>query len=212
MDFTTDKLRSLVRKWQTLIEAYVDVKTTDGYFLRLFCISFTKKRIGQVKKTAYAQASQVCLDLGGQNFRCHNSDIKQNLPAFQIRTIRKKMTEIMTREAGSCDLKDLVAKFIPEAIGKEIEKACQGIYPLQNTYIRKVKVLKAPKFDLTKLMEVRCFQSSRIDSPGMPLCLRNASVSSPVSGARRLLRGGWRQDREACRCRGCRRARLNSLR
>ena len=29
-----------------------------------------------------------------------------------------------------------------------------GIYPLQNTCIRKVKVLKAPKFDLTKLMEV----------------------------------------------------------
>jgi hypothetical protein len=59
MDLTTDKLRSLVRKWQTLIEAHVDVKTTDGYFLRLFCISFTKKRPGQVKKTAYAQSSQV---------------------------------------------------------------------------------------------------------------------------------------------------------
>jgi small subunit ribosomal protein S3Ae len=59
MDFTTDKLRSLVRKWQTLIEAYVDVKTTDGYFLRVFCISFTKKRAGQIKKTCYAQASQV---------------------------------------------------------------------------------------------------------------------------------------------------------
>jgi small subunit ribosomal protein S3Ae len=48
MDLTTDKLRSLVRKWQTLIEAHVDVKTTDGYFLRLFCIAFTKKRPGQV--------------------------------------------------------------------------------------------------------------------------------------------------------------------
>ncbi len=44
----------------------------------------------------------------------------------QIRAIRKKMMEIMTREASACDLKDLVAKFIPEAIGKDIEKACQG--------------------------------------------------------------------------------------
>lgn len=27
------------------------------------------------------------------------------------------MVEIMTREASSCDLKELVGKFIPEAIG-----------------------------------------------------------------------------------------------
>ena len=47
-----------------------------------------------------------------------------------------------------------MGKFIPEAIGKEIEKACQGIYPLQNTFVRKVKLLRAPKFDLNKLMEV----------------------------------------------------------
>jgi len=60
----------------------------------------------------------------------------------------------MVREASSCDLKDLVAKFIPEAIGREIEKATQGIYPLQNVFIRKVKILKAPKFDLGKLMDV----------------------------------------------------------
>ncbi|KAL6784534.1 RPS3A [Auxenochlorella protothecoides x Auxenochlorella symbiontica] len=129
MDLTTDKLRSLVRKWQTLIEAHVDVKTTDGYTLRLFAIAFTKKRAGQVKKTAYAQSSQ-------------------------IRAIRRRMVDIMTREATSVDLKDLVAKFIPEAIGKEIEKACQGIYPLQNTFVRKVKVLRSPKFDVGKLMEV----------------------------------------------------------
>ncbi|KAK2080294.1 hypothetical protein QBZ16_000147 [Prototheca wickerhamii] len=129
MDLTTDKLRSLVRKWQTLIEAHVDVKTTDGYTLRLFCISFTKKRPGQVKKTAYAQSAQV-------------------------RAIRRRMVSIMTREATACDLKDLVAKFIPEAIGKEIEKSASGIYPLQNTFIRKVKVLRAPRFDVSKLMEV----------------------------------------------------------
>merc|ERR1712179_894011 len=58
MNMTTDKLRSLVKKWQTLIEAAVDVKTTDGFLLRLFCIGFTKKRNNQVKKTAYAQSTQ----------------------------------------------------------------------------------------------------------------------------------------------------------
>ncbi|KAK9735294.1 hypothetical protein RND81_04G196600 [Saponaria officinalis] len=117
MDFTTDKLRSLVHKWQTLIEAHVDVKTTDNFTLRMFCIAFTKRRPNQVKRTTYAQSSQI-------------------------------------RQASSCDLKELVAKFIPKSIGKEIEKATTGIYPLQNVYIRKVKILKSPKFDLGKLMEV----------------------------------------------------------
>ena len=59
MDFTTDKLRSMVRKWQTLIEAHTDVKTTDGYLIRMFCIAFTKKRAEQLKKTCYARTSQV---------------------------------------------------------------------------------------------------------------------------------------------------------
>ena len=59
MNFTTDKLRSLVRKWQTLIEAHVDVKTTDSYTLRMFCIGFTKRRPNQVKRTCYAQSSQI---------------------------------------------------------------------------------------------------------------------------------------------------------
>ena len=40
--------------------------------------------------------------------------------------------------------------------GKDIEKACQGIYPLQNTYIRKVKVLRAPKFDVNKVRPYTC--------------------------------------------------------
>jgi len=129
MDLTTDKYRSLVKKWQTLIEAHVDVKTTDGYHLRMFAIGFTKRRPNQVRKTTYAQTSQV-------------------------RQIRKKMMDIMTREATTCELKDLVTKFIPESIGKQIEAACQGIYPLQSVYVRKVKLIKAPKYDPYKLLEL----------------------------------------------------------
>ncbi|RRT62794.1 hypothetical protein B296_00003970 [Ensete ventricosum] len=48
MDLTTDKVRYLVLKWQTLIEAHVDVKITDNYTLRMFCIGFTKRRPNQV--------------------------------------------------------------------------------------------------------------------------------------------------------------------
>ena len=110
LDFTSDKLRSLVRKWQTLIEANVTVKTTDDYLIRLFAIAFTKRRPNQIKKTTYAQSSQ-------------------------IRAIRKRMTEIIQREASSCTLNQLVTKLIPEVIGREIEKATQGIYPLQNVRI-----------------------------------------------------------------------------
>ena len=42
----------------------------------------------------------------------------------------------------------------PESIPAEIDKACQPIFPLKDVYIRKVKVLRKPKFDLTMLMEM----------------------------------------------------------
>merc|ERR1711943_48463 len=129
MKFTTDKLRSLVRKWQSLIEASVDVKTTDGYLLRLFCIGFTKRRMFQIRKTSYAQSAQ-------------------------IRAIRKKMVDIMTKEVSAVEMIKAVEKFVPEFIGRDIMKACEGIYPLQNVFIRKVKILKAPKFDAAKLAEI----------------------------------------------------------
>ena len=48
----------------------------------------------------------------------------------------------------------IVAKLIPEVMGREIEKSTQGIYPLKDVYIRKVKVLKRPKFDTNKLFEL----------------------------------------------------------
>merc|ERR1711897_94419 len=129
LTLTRDKLCSLIKKWHALIEAHADVKTTDGYLVRMFVIAFTKRRPDQVKTNCYAQTAQV-------------------------RKIRKKMVEIMTNEAGKVQLRELVKKLIPESIGKEIEKQTQGIYPLKDVLIRKVKILKKPKFDITKLMEL----------------------------------------------------------
>jgi len=129
MTMTTDKLRSLVKKWQTCIEAHCDVRTTDGYLLRVFAIGFTRRRPNMNKKAAYAKSTQ-------------------------IRAIRKKMIEIISREVTTKDLKDVVNKLLPDSMGADIEKSCQGIYPLHDCYIRKVKCLKKPKFDVHKLMEM----------------------------------------------------------
>lgn len=119
----------MVRKWQTLIEASIDVKTTDGYLLRVFCIGFTRKPSDQKRKTSYAQHTQV-------------------------RAIRKKMMDIITKEVKDSDLKEVVNKLIPDSMAKDIEKNCHRIYPLHDVCIRKVKVLKRPKFDLPKLLEL----------------------------------------------------------
>jgi len=129
MSFTTDKLRSLTRKWHTLIEASVDARTTDGYLIRLFAIGLTARHQKQTRKTSYAQTSQ-------------------------IRVIRAKMHEIMRRETENVDLKGFVTKLIPKVMKKEIETAARSIYPLQNVFIRKVKILKKPRFDVAKLLEL----------------------------------------------------------
>lgn len=41
----------------------------------------------------------------------------------------------------------LSSRRIPDSVGKDIEKACQSIYPLHDVYVRKVKMLKKPKFE-----------------------------------------------------------------
>jgi small subunit ribosomal protein S3Ae len=130
MDITRDKYCSMIKKWYSLIEAFIQAKTMDGYIVRMFCIAFTKKTYKQVKATCYAKASHQKL-------------------------IRKKMMEIMQSNVQKSTLKELVKTLIKEDIGKQIQKECSKIFPLQdNCMIRKVKILKKPKFDLTKLMEL----------------------------------------------------------
>jgi small subunit ribosomal protein S3Ae len=130
MDISRDKACSMIKKWHSLIEAFVQAKTADGYTLRLFCIAFTKRTKRQVKATCYAKNSHQ-------------------------RVIRKKMMEIMSATVQKSTLKELVKIFVKEEIGKQIQTECSKIYPLQdNCMVRKVKILKKPKFDLTKLMEL----------------------------------------------------------
>jgi small subunit ribosomal protein S3Ae len=129
MWMTRDRLCHIVKKWQTTIEAFVDVKTMDGYFLRMFCIGFTQRRKTQLKATCYATGAQ-----------------RGN--------IRKKMMKIMMEEAQKSTLKDLTAKFVNRSIEKRIGKEANKVFPLQNVYLTKVKMIKKAPFDLSRLMDM----------------------------------------------------------
>ena len=139
MDMTRDKVCSLIKKRQSIIEASVDCRTTDGYIVRMFCIAFTKKHEGQIKNTCYAKSAQ-------------------------IRTIRAKMVAYMSELGSKGDLKSLVKDLITAPIGEDIEKQAASVFPIQECYIRKVKVLKKPKFDVTALMEWHTDESTGADT------------------------------------------------
>jgi len=64
------------------------------------------------------------------------------------------MAEIMVAECQKSTLRELFKNFLSDEVAKKITKDCSKIFPLENVLIKKVKVLKKPKFDLTKLMEL----------------------------------------------------------
>merc|ERR1739838_601438 len=110
---------------------------------------------GQLKKTSYAQHAQV-------------------------KAIRAQMVKIMQREVSGSDLREVVMKLIPDSIAKDIEKACHSTYPLQDVYTRKVKILKKPKLDLSRLMKctvkVHLVLSLRPELLVMPVSRLNVQV------------------------------------
>lgn len=82
------------------------------------------------------------------------------------------MMEIITREVQTNDLKEEVNKLIPDSIGKDIQKACQSVYVLPVVFVRKVTMLKKPKFEFGKLMELHDEGSSSGKAIGMRQVLK----------------------------------------
>ncbi|KAH8105050.1 hypothetical protein DFH11DRAFT_1733436 [Phellopilus nigrolimitatus] len=114
MDCTSDKLRSLVRKWQTLIEAHVDVG---------------------------------------------------------------EMFEIMTRELSSCDLNALVQKFIPEAIGCEIDAhARSALHPWGPLFIATPPCLGLRLRGGMQILPTQDSRDSRAELGGIKSCSSAHSV------------------------------------
>jgi len=129
LSLTRDRTCHMIRKRHSLVDIKVDIKTNDGYVVRLFVIAFTKDSKDQVKVFSYAQAAQ-------------------------IKKIRKKVTNMMQTTVSAGSLKDLVNLLISDKLESDIKSGCQSIYPLDPVHVYKVKLIRKPKVDFTKLMEI----------------------------------------------------------
>jgi len=129
MQITRDKRCSLIRKWHTMLECFCDAKTTDGFVLRVKALAFTKKQPTQIKKNCYAKSTQRHM-------------------------IRQRMREIIKNAVTGGDLKSFVKKLGKSSLGQDIRKSCQLYYPLKVALIEKVKVIRKPKKDVAKVMEL----------------------------------------------------------
>lgn len=128
MSLTTDKLRSMFRKWCTTIETVIDAKTNDGYNLRLFVIAFTTRQKNQLSKNCYAATRLE-------------------------KWVRFRMTKIAQKRLSKCDINQAVAQLTRDQLSSALYKRCHTIVPLRDVKITQVKTLRAPKFDAQKLMD-----------------------------------------------------------
>jgi small subunit ribosomal protein S3Ae len=116
---TRDKLDSILRKYKTLITANVDVKTADGFIVRMFCMGYTKKLPQSHCNHTYAQQAKR-------------------------RQIRDAMIQTMTQAAEASTVEVLSKDLVEEKIENKIVEQCKNIFQIEAVYITKVKVIKAP--------------------------------------------------------------------
>jgi small subunit ribosomal protein S3Ae len=71
-----------------------------------------------------------------------------------VKSIRRKMNTILMQEAAKSTVTEFVRYLLTDSPGEAITKACKLVFPLTNVVVRKVKMLKKPKLDITKLEDL----------------------------------------------------------
>jgi len=156
LDMTTDKLRSLFRKWCTMIETVVDATTKDGFTLRLFVIAFTSRQQGQLSKNCYA-------------------------PGKLEKWVRLRVSRMVKKRIGSVSLNRAVSLLAHDILSNALQERCNPILPLRDLKICKVKVIRSPKLDTQKLLESHAkIPDSNEDKPRI---VETAAVATPAAAA-----------------------------
>lgn len=128
MSLTTDKLRSMFRKWCTTIETPIICSTADGYQLRINVIAFTARQKNQLSKNCYA-------------------------PTRLEKWVRLRMAKMTAKRLGKSNIDQTVTLLTQGILSDSLYKRCNPIVPLRDVKINFVKVLKTPSFDGAKLLD-----------------------------------------------------------
>ena len=129
MRLTRDKLGSLLRKYRTLVNAEVDVKTQDGFIIRMFAMGFTKKLNNSQKKHAYANQTET-------------------------RKIREEMINSMREAASNNNVGQLCKDIVEEKIEASIIDKCKTYKQVEYLFITKIKVIKAPQLTAEQIKDL----------------------------------------------------------
>jgi len=122
-----EKLYTFLKKRMSLIDVVADVKSADGAILRVLVSTFTSRKQGQVKNNSFAKSSQ-------------------------IRAIRKRFTEYLARQAAKAGAADFASNCFNDVMSSRLLERGKKVFPLSTCLIRKIKMLKQPKIDVTALV------------------------------------------------------------
>jgi small subunit ribosomal protein S3Ae len=112
-----EKIASMLKKRQTLIEVVSEVKSKEGVLFRVILVAVTSKRYGQQKINSYAQSSKV-------------------------RLFRKKVNAELAKIAAEKSANDFVNEVVTDAVNVKIEAIGAKIIPGIKLTISKLKISK----------------------------------------------------------------------
>jgi len=127
LDCTRERVFSLLRKGQSLLDFWVDVKTNDKYILRIFVIACTKRQFNQKSKNCFAKSSQ-------------------------IRAMRVKVSKVLTTIAAKKTATGLAQEILTDTITRTLVNQMKKVFPIRVALVTKVKVLKKPLIDAKALV------------------------------------------------------------
>lgn len=117
MTVTSDLRQSIVKRGHSLIERITDIKSSDGYHLRIITIAITKREKTSTKRTCYANTNQ-------------------------IKETRRTMEKVLLEMVDGKSINDIMSMLTDSSIGKEISEKSK--LSIGNSHVIKVKVVKKP--------------------------------------------------------------------